>query len=483
MAEEEAAVLDALLELVVVVALVDVGVAEGHRLAVDVLLDLLQKALDAVGDAVEAYLLLLQRVAAHQLHGVVLEVAATHDEAHRHTTQLVVGKLEAGALVVGVVILHGDAHLAELVDDGLHLGRDGVELLLAAVDRDDDHLDRGDMGRQHEAVVVGVGHDEGADEAGAHTPGRGPDILGLVVLVEEGDAEALGKVLSEEVGRAALQRLAVLHHGLDGVGVEGAGEALRLALHALDDGDGEPLLAKVRIDVEHLLGLLLGLLLGGVGGMALLPQKLARAQEGARAHLPAHHVAPLVAHQGQVAVGVDPVLIGIPDDGLGGGADDELLLEAGVGVHHHTLAVGVVLEAVVSDHGALLGEALHVLGLAAEERLGDEQGEIGVLVAGGLEHGVELALHLLPDGIAVGLDYHAAAHGRLLGQASLVDQLVIPLRIIIGSLCEILELLCHFSVFFVWDQGRIRTRADRRCGASCGRLRCRARPVSEPPWR
>ena len=143
-AEEEAAVLDALLELVVVVALVDVGVAEGHRLAVDVLLDLLQKALDAVGDAVEAYLLLLQRVAAHQLHGVVLEVAATHDEAHRHTTQLVVGKLEAGALVVGVVILHGDAHLAELVDDGLHLGRDGVELLLAAVDRDDDHLDRGD---------------------------------------------------------------------------------------------------------------------------------------------------------------------------------------------------------------------------------------------------------------------------------------------------------------------------------------------------
>ena len=443
MAEEEAAVLDALLELVVVVALVDVGVAEGHRLAVDVLLDFLQKALDAVGDAVEAYLLLLQRVAAHQLHGVVLEVAATHDEAHRHTTQLVVGKLEAGALVVGVVILHGDAHLAELVDDGLHLGRDGVELLLAAVDRDDDHLDRGDMRRQHEAVVVGVGHDEGADEAGAHTPGRGPDILGLVVLVEEGDAEALGKVLSEEVGRAALQRLAVLHHGLDGVGVEGAGEALRLALHALDDGDGEPLLAKVRIDVEHLLGLLLGLLLGGVGGMALLPQKLARAQEGARAHLPAHHVAPLVAHQGQVAVGVDPVLIGIPDDGLGGGADDQLLLEFGGGVHLDVAAVLGGTEAVVGDDGTLLGEALDMLGLAGEEVFGNEQGEVGVLHTRLLEHRVELMLHLLPDSIAVGLDRHAASHGGLLGQVGLHHQVVEPLRVVLAALGEILKFFCH----------------------------------------
>ena len=40
-----------------------------------------------------------------------------------------------------------------------------------------------------------------------------------------------------------------------------------------------------------------GLLASGVGSMSFLPQEFRCAQEWTRAHLPSHHVTPLVAHQ------------------------------------------------------------------------------------------------------------------------------------------------------------------------------------------
>ena len=98
----------------------------------------------------------------------------------------------------------------------------------------------------------------------------------------------------------------------------------------------------------------------------------------------------------------------------------------------------------VRHHGALLGEALHVLGLAAEERFGDEQREIGVHMTRLLEHPVELMLHLFPDGVAIGFDDHAAAHGGLLGQIGLYHQIVVPLRIIVFPVRDLLvRNLCH----------------------------------------
>ena len=75
-----------------------------------------------------------------------------------------------------------------------------------------------------------------------------------------------------------------------------------------------------------------------------------------------------------------------------------------------------------------------MIGLAAEERLGDKQREIGVLHARCLEHVIELALHLFPNGVAIGLDDHAATHCGLFGEIGLHNQFVIPLRVVIGSL-------------------------------------------------
>ena len=84
-------------------------------------------------------------------------------------------------------------------------------------------------------------------------------------------------------------------------------------------------------------------------------------------------------------------------------------------------------------YGSLLGKSLYVFGLAAHERLRNQQGEVGVLYVLGLEHLVQLLLHLLPDGIAVGFDDHTSAYGTLLGQVGFHHQVVIPLTVIISS--------------------------------------------------
>ena len=51
-----------------------------------------------------------------------------------------------------------------------------------------------------------------------------------------------------------------------------------------------------------------------------------------------------------------------------------------------------------------------------EVRLGDEQREVGVLGAAGLDAGVDLGLHPLPERVAVGADDHGAADRAVLGQ-------------------------------------------------------------------
>jgi hypothetical protein len=88
---------------------------------------------------------------------------------------------------------------------------------------------------------------------------------------------------------------------------------------------------------------------------------------------------------------------------------------------------------VVGDDRALLGEALDVLGLLLEERQRDEQREVRVDVAGVLEHAVEDPLHVLPQRVAPRLDHHAAAHRRVLGQVGGLDDLLVPLGVVVGA--------------------------------------------------
>ena len=87
-----------------------------------------------------------------------------------------------------------------------------------------------------------------------------------------------------------------------------------------------------------------------------------------------------------------------------------------------------------------------------KERLGDEQGEISVLYTCLFKHSVELGLHLLPYSIAIGLDYHTTAYGRLLGKVCFYDKIIKPLAVIVSSFSKVFEFFCHFiSVLIISD--------------------------------
>ena len=192
----------------------------------------------------------------------------------------------------------------------------------------------------------------------------------------------------------------------------GKRSAARLA--ALEDGDGEHVLGDLAVDLEHAQRLRDGLVGRGVRGVALLPQELARAQEEARAHLPAQDVGPLVVEERQVAVALDPALVGAPDDRLGRRPDGERLLQ--------------LLAAAVGDHRDLRREALDVIGLLLEQAHRDQQREVEVLVPGRLEPVVERALQQLPDGVAVRPDDHRAPCRAVLGQLGALHDLDVPGR-------------------------------------------------------
>ena len=200
------------------------------------------------------------------------------------------------------------------------------------------------------------------------------------------------------------------------------------------------LLREISIDVDHLVSLFESLLAGGVGGVPLLPEELGSAEEETGAHLPTDHIGPLVAEDRQIAVRLNPILVSIPDNRLGSGAHDELLLEFGIGIDHHAAAVGIVLQTVVGDHRALLGESFHMAGLATKEGFRNKNREIGVGMACIFKHLVQLTLHFLPNRISVGLDHHTTAHGGVLRQVRFLHNVVIPLRII---LCSCTKIFCH----------------------------------------
>ena len=227
-----------------------------------------------------------------------------------------------------------------------------------------------------------------------------------------------------------MQSLAVLHHGFDAVGVQRTGKPFVRRLDALEHRHGHPALREVGVDVEHLACFCYGFFGCFVGSVALLPEEFSSAQEQTRAHFPAHHVGPLVHQQRQIAVTLDPILVGVPNDGLGRRPYDEFLLQLRVGIDHHATAVFGILEAVVRDDRTFLCKAFHVIRLLREVALGNEKREVRIDVAGVLEHLVQHILHALPYGKPVRLNDHAALDVAVLSEVGLHHQFVVPLAVI-----------------------------------------------------
>ena len=169
------------------------------------------------------------------------------------------------------------------------------------------------------------------------------------------------------MGSTALQGLTVLHHRLDSIGIESACKTFVGRFHTLNDGHCHVFLGKLTVDVQHTYRFFLGFLASGVRRVAFLPQELGSTKEQTGTHFPTEYVCPLVAQDRQVAIRINPVLIGVPNDSFRSRTDDELLFQLCGGVYHYAAAIRVVLQTIVRYYGTLFGKAFHVFRFAAEE--------------------------------------------------------------------------------------------------------------------
>ena len=169
-------------------------------------------------------------------------------------------------------------------------------------------------------------HDDRADETCGNAPGSLVRILQCVLIVGVLYAESSGKAVTKVVAGAGLECLSVVHEGLDGVGRYGSGKFLLVGLSASYHGHRKEILAEIGIDVQHLYGAFLCLLLSCVDGVTFLPQKLTGTKERSRLLFPAHYRAPLVVYLGQISVGMDEVFVKITEKSLGCGTHAKLFL-------------------------------------------------------------------------------------------------------------------------------------------------------------
>jgi prolyl-tRNA synthetase len=234
--------------------------------------------------------------------GISVKYDNAHHQTNGNTLHLIVGKLEARTFVVGIVVLHGNTHRFQLGNNACHFLVNLSQHLRILVDRYDDYLYRSQVRRKYQTVVIGMRHDKRSHQTGGNTPGGSPNILQLVLLIDELYIERLGEVLSQEVGSTALQSLSVLHHRFDGVGVEGTGKTLVGRLHALYHGHRHVFFGKLGIYIQHLYRFFFGFLASGMCRVSFLPEEFGGTEEQTGTHFPTEHVCPLVAQDRQVAV-------------------------------------------------------------------------------------------------------------------------------------------------------------------------------------
>ena len=101
--------------------------------------------------------------------------------------------------------------------------------------------------------------------------------------------------------------------------------------------------------------------------MSFLPQEFCGSEEEAGTHFPTHHVCPLVAKNRQVAVRLDPITIGVPDNCLGCRTDNQFFFQLGGRIDYDTCAVVVCFQTIMRYNGTFFGEAFHMLGFLAQE--------------------------------------------------------------------------------------------------------------------
>lgn len=93
----------------------------------------------------------------------------------------------------------------------------------------------------------------------------------------------------------------------EGSGIQSSCEFLLLRLDTWDNGDGEEVFVDLTVEVEDLSHLSVGFGFGEEGGVAFLPEELARAEEWLWVfEFPTNNAVPLVEFEWEVAMTSDP---------------------------------------------------------------------------------------------------------------------------------------------------------------------------------
>ena len=358
-------------------------------------------------------------VATRQNHAPFGNILGPKLDPQRHAAHLPVVELEARAHAFALVHRDADFRVHQFGPDPSCCFHDLGLLFIALEDRDDHSLVRSELGRQDQPLVVPVHHDDGAHDARGKPPGSCPTMLELPGLVEITNLKGFRKILPEVVRCAELQRLPIPHHGLERIGDIGSGKFLRFRLAAGDHRNSRIIHCEIHIHVHHLARLRFGFRSCRVSCMTLLPEEFQGAQEQLRAQFPAHHAVPLVDQHRQVAVRLDPLRVGVPDDRLRRGADHQRLFE--------------FFPAAVRHHRQLRREPRHVRLFLVNEAPRNQQRKRCVHMTGGLESPVESRRDVFPQSPAIRPHDHASAYGCVVGQLGAQHDLVVPLREIFGA--------------------------------------------------
>src|SRR5437899_5320156 len=117
-----------------------------------------------------------------------LDVLGSNLHAHGNAFQLPFVEFVAGTVLLAVVYFKAQSAFPIGTE-----ARNGLQhscaLGIGLENWNDDDLRRRNARRHDQAFVVGMGHDERADETSAHAPTRGPSVLHLVILVGIGNVE------------------------------------------------------------------------------------------------------------------------------------------------------------------------------------------------------------------------------------------------------------------------------------------------------
>jgi hypothetical protein len=143
------------------------------------------------------------------------------------------------------------------------------------------------------------------------------------------------------------------------------------------------------------------------------------------------NVCPLVVQQGEVSIALNPLGEEVADDRLRSWPDNIRLFE--------------FFAACNGYNGQLRRKAFNVLGFLSEEALRNQQRKINVLMTRCFEADIEFALENFPDGVSIGLNYHAAFDDLGgLSQVALQNRVLIPRREIFLAWSN--WRICHFDI-------------------------------------